>query len=725
MLQVLDLYVDSAGGEDLEELIRLSELFLVGSEWSVMRASLSLLVDLCCAKAHLKVVQMDLNEGYTATEPSQQTDDSLFLSHAGSTLDTDLPTRICLIGCDQLALIFVTQCNMQEKGAPLQLSEPQSKDTVCALNKCVAICSLMRKLVHGCPDVGSTVVDYICGISEALATRMASGSKEKHGDTRPTDMDVDIAEDTKGFVKERISGNGNVLADDTLKILGTVGQLLLACVYILREHETKRFVCSRLCSLTTSLAVTAEADDVRLALLPAVLRAWINEDLGSVYDEASNRSTDKVQSISESSSSLGLEELNRSISKLIEEMGARCKYWVVYKIGRLCANANRWRLAESAFVMVRCKVASEGLFLWLEALVQVSRAEAEVWPHETNAFLSSSEIAQVTGKDVGDGMDVDNERFITGMAVHSTSSSSKGPDQRLKSSESSRRERALNDLRFYAEGAVRCIPVVQSAVQTLAAGVCLERTFEFQRWFLSLRCTMLQNFAELVGLLEIGTLDLMELDARSASATNPKLVLSGADDSDIGRHASRLQATAEKADRVAFELKRLSEDFDLLCLSFAGLDKGTQQILSHASLSCSLLAFSVVWLLFPRFSRAKPGSTSTHVDIGQAAYDLLQRLDQMYGEEWDELTLLCMEYGVFHGQANCLKATHGSGSGPLLSLCRWVVKKVVPRSQKVAEEYQSIAKPGLQSQGLHLLKDLLRIWAAIPWQIPSSFFCTR
>ncbi|KAK7262289.1 hypothetical protein RJT34_29855 [Clitoria ternatea] len=119
-----------------------------------------------------------------------------------------------------------------------------------------------------------------------------------------------------------------------------------------------------------------------------------------------------------------------------------------------------------------------------------------------------------------------------------------------------------------------------SSLKILEAAMTSSQAFHFQRWFLSLRASVLENLVDLLkALREI----LLNIDCKFKQVeVESSCIL-------------QCQKSYQVISRISFQLSRLAEEFDLIGASFIGIDSESSAVLAAHALSCSVLAFVVAF----------------------------------------------------------------------------------------------------------------------------------
>lgn len=181
---------------------------------------------------------------------------------------------------------------------------------------------------------------------------------------------------------------------------------------------------------------------------------------------------------------------------------------------------------------------------------------------------------------------------------------------------------------------------------------------------------------------------------------------------------SALRASTEKAELLGSRLKKLSEEYDMVTISFMGIDPKSVGTLSKAALLCSLLTFCSVGVFCTQPTSFHPMPNSS-INVGTAALDLYHRLEQIEGGGWDDLLCYAMQCGA--GALSGMGTGGSFATGPrdiaLLKLCKWAVDSVL----NIQRQLSLLGAV----RGTRLLGQIIHEVLNLPWVSPPFFFCTR
>ncbi|KAL3694652.1 hypothetical protein R1sor_008303 [Riccia sorocarpa] len=679
----------SLDSESLEQVMLWTEFSAMkGGDWPVISEALSLLVEVAGNLTRL---------GDTVKNRIQA---------AGNIVLQDLSTRLCLLICDQVSVTCLhaeassTPVNLGSMPPSLPSDEESSSMPSAPKEKTTFLSVLLVKLMEGNPRVGWILVDNISVLMESLAEK--SYQRRKLTWEKPQSMVID-SDNKENSTADAVSRGtaGTARVDDVLQaMLMDLGRCLAICVSF-QECQEKGVgeVDNRLRRLTEALADARVSPSVFLPVIEAKMKSTvlleslsyggdISAEKGPQIDRTGER---RRRGVEERKPLLGKESrsfLNKSVSNFIQEGNG----WVAYKVGEKAASCGLWKLAETCFSCLVEKTSSEGCYFWLKALSELCTAESLLQDGETRKDLEGSRSSD---------MDVDQRE--KGVSGEESDTADKDGEQESASLDDFRLER-------FAEAAASALNLFPSSISNLSAAVCSERTFDFQRWVLNLRLEMVNCIAELLGLVE--SISSFDNDAGVIDLEDE-----GKDNS-LKNLVSALRACTEKVELLGSRLRKLSEEYDLVTISFMGIDSKTVGILSKAALLCSLLAFCSLGVFSPQQTSFHPVPNFS-VTFEASALDLYYRLQQIESGGWDDLLCFAVQCGsgAFTGRALIGSFIAERQDTALLKLCRWAVDSILD----VQKQHSLLGVV----RGTRLLGQIIEEVLHLPWISPPYFFCTR
>jgi integrator complex subunit 7 len=676
-------------------------------------------------------------------------DDSVGIYHNATSFD--YITRVGLLLCDHLAIV-----GSSIKGV--------SKDTKSLmLEKAHSLSTLVVQLSHECPQALPLMVESVVAIVKVVVHENFGGSqqgKPEGEETRAETREMDI--DSEGGVKLSLKKNASMECQDSPVVISLTDHedrsdlwlgfvlTLCKCIFVcVRGLELNVHRSAKVYPILRNLAVEVSMLDppceVLRGLLPAVLRTC---SLQSQY---------------------ACLEVRNLVETAVDKMMGIRDFWAVYRIATEAAVSGLWTVASHAFSILSSRVQSDGCYFWLEGLTKLAAAEASLTIDGSDVD-SSGPQGMKAAKGVLTEVPISSE-FSGSAETKSTQIKTDaefgrrteigGDDDTQKCGMDSSgcgfkfsHGSYENDGCRFGEAASRAIPMFQSAAQSLAAGVCLERTFEFQRRVISLRLRLIQAVAELSKQVSLICANFQVVDSsyRIGKRAGPQKgrgmdrrglydmnigilepdvygVNSRGNSSRIRRKGGedqagdcfveeqylrqenwRFRVFAVKAVSKAAQLKILTRELDLISISFPGIDKESFHLLCEWAVSCSLLAFCTSCV----FSKTNAGCPD--LEPRGAARDLNQRLKKCYGYESSQLSNFSAHLTEKLGS----QELDSPIPGRFLNFCQWAIRSVF----ELLEESEAAGLKKVQERVGLLLKRIIGEWIRLPSYAPKFFFCT-
>ncbi|KAI5059209.1 hypothetical protein GOP47_0025528 [Adiantum capillus-veneris] len=370
-------------------------------------------------------------------------------------------------------------------------------------------------------------------------------------------------------------------------------------------------------------------------------------------------------------------KVNLTVATFIQKK----EFWSAYKAVAAAACSCLWNNSPSTFEQLMHKAQSQSTFYWLKAFVALCTFE------ETLQSECSLKVVQCS-------MDVLESK----VSMHSCTSANLG------------------------QAIARALSSAYAAESSLAAAGKSVRMFEFQRGLLSLRVAFIRTSGELLGLLSpiCAQIKAIDLDALASSTLPTK-------NDSVKRLISSIQVIAGKSATLCTQFKKLAVAFDGLRVSTMGIDKGSANILSFASLGCSFFSFCVLCSLFiPQLlSSGSDMNPPMQLLAAYVSNDLYLRLCTSSGHECTELHNFVIELGGANGSPIISKGDFWSYDA------KEARKFIICSVQKLLllHERTSIRNPELSwevlARGVHLCRNLVEKWLNLPWALPKRFLNTR
>ncbi|RXH71306.1 hypothetical protein DVH24_018661 [Malus domestica] len=351
--------------------------------------------------------------------------------------------------------------------------------------------------------------------------------------------------------------------------------------------------------------------------------------------------------------------------------------WPAYRVGIYAACQGAWLTATFTFEQLVPKVHSISCCCWMRSLVQFSDSERKL-----KSLLLAKQGLEMHKFDL----------------IHFSNDSGE-----ISQDSASNIREHINSRELKAAYDGLC-----SSLVTLKGDFKMDQTFYFQRWFLSLRAKVLGAVVDIVKVLE-------NIQFDQHSFTNNEQV--------------GYPVSLKKCTQISVQLKRLSQEFDLVTKSFIDMDRKSSGIILELALSCSLLAFCTGFSLYiPSLIESVSifglGTTENNLD-STLIQNLIGRLGASNHEISANLCLLLNPGGkpidCFHLQSRIQACKVGSVVKDILSVCSSVVLGIFGLKSKANGVHNVEGLSQATKDGLQLLYSILMKWMQIPFQTPKYF----
>ncbi|KAK4754830.1 hypothetical protein SAY87_008587 [Trapa incisa] len=351
-------------------------------------------------------------------------------------------------------------------------------------------------------------------------------------------------------------------------------------------------------------------------------------------------------------------------------------YWLLYESGKCAASHGSWFIATFIFGNLMTKVKSHSCCGWLNSLAQLSLCEMKiqllVLPNQESRtqyleFIKLFHIALFEDGITEDGKQVGDH----------------------------------TDAADYAEKLAHAYGYLNSACELLKFCTTSGKTFCFQKWFLALRVKMLGIVLEIVNVLV-----------------------------QKGIHIC-MALCLQKLTVLSARLKRLSEEFDLLAMTFIHIDRRSLKILSGLALGCALLSFAAGFALFiPNLQFCQIlASSQENISADMLVHNLSVRLVPMDDNVSVNLSSLLNAGGCpkscHHSHSRSRALSSGAEVKEFLTLCHISVSRVLHLQNQVKQSREQEHVSTVTENGRDLLLDVTMGLMRIPFQTPEYYFRTR
>lgn len=380
-------------------------------------------------------------------------------------------------------------------------------------------------------------------------------------------------------------------------------------------------------------------------------------------------------------------ECDKSILGCSKEVLERTNYWCAYKAGKKSACQGAWSTAAFIFEQLMTEVKSPSCCSWLKSLVQFSTSEKQI-----QLFLLSGQATCI----IPGGSDL-CEMGVSALRTRSCK---------------------------YMENLLRGCDGILSAEEILAAPD-MGHIFSFQRWFLTLRAKALKKVADMMKLLS------------SISSIQEGTGSGGQSDGDILLPCSTswtLGPFIDSCMEVSCHMRKLAEEFDLLIITFMGMDRQSVMSVSALALSCSLMAFTAGfaflvpdWYSSEICGFSKPGYSEGPLHA-LLIEDLLGRVKYIDCKTRKNLLFLLKPFRVYNRCSSSRFKTQTCSYHTIVlhKLCEYSVGEIFSL-QNVATGMQRDADAlyRILNSGSELLMNIISKLMLIPFHTPHHFFRVR
>ena len=706
------LFVRVVARTELYRLLLIIESNFLSYVWPLRQAALECLGSFGCNLAMLKLPagsdSPDAKESTLDRESTKDISESerarlLYEGNATSVHESNgyrsnmnFAARVGLLLCDQVTIEGALALGVRNKVTGDEL--PDAKESFNA-DRLLVVTGLVVRLMRNCPEVLPIILDSLSLLIKTVTQKYVEGLRSLIGrEEAVAPMEIDSKESTEP--KLILEGNEVVIThlETELEFLLT----LCHCIYVGvsgMDLTSARSTLPKLLDLTTQISGDDSTCHILRATLPPLLKIW---------SLSGRRSTNR-------------KSIEGHITKCIDQMRKIGEVWIAYKVAAEAAAYGFWPPACTLFEALVKKVHSEGCYFWLLGLSHVANAEVILSFSDNNKEHLRSPGREVPASAAGDA-----ERLFT-----SKSGMAMDVDTDYTDSTVLEQKGQGDNLAFtFGKAASRAIPLLLQVGNVLAAGVCSDRTFEFQRWLISIRLRMVQSVADLLQILRL-VLSSYSLPNSTKPAVDINMDCpipafeSRDDEAPIGavlddiydrQILSTFSSAKERASGICTQLMHLSKELDLLGLSFLGLDQESLECLREAAVSCSLLAFctdAVFSVVLPSSDNLKEHS------IVQNLYLRLKHVNGFQG------------FDLFHSWAGVKDEMEGPlvgvcySNSAVVGVCDWAIKIINKLERDTSVLKQQSSFQDIRVEALNFLQLLIGECLQLPCPIPRYFFCTR
>lgn len=712
ILQLSGHFVRVVAGTELYRLLLAIESNFLSYTWPLRLAALECLGSYGCDLATLK-----LPAGSDRPDAEKSTLDTEFAEEVSEREEARLPykgsassihgsnwyqnnrnfaVRVGLLLCDQLALEGALTLGMKYK---VIRDEPREAKNDCNPDRLLVITGLVARLMQNCPEIVPIILDSLSLLIKSVTQKYVADVRLLIGKEEAVAL-MDI--DSTGSAEPEAVLEGNGFLSTRLEAELEFVLTLCHCMYMGVSGMNLASACStfpKFLDLTTQVSGDDSACHILRATLPPLLRIW----------SLSGRKSNDRRTI------------ESHITKCINQMRNIGEVWITYKVASEAAAYGFWRPACTVFEELVKKVHSEGCYLWLLGLSHVANAEAALCFADNNKEHRKSPGKEVPASPVDDG--VRPCTWKAGIEMDVDRGGMNNTPLELK-------DQGDNLAFTFGKAAAIAIPLLRQVGSILAAGVCSERTFEFQRWLISIRLRMVQSIADLLQTLKlvlssyslpdttIPAVDMnMDCSVPASGSLGGEASVSAISDGIYDRQfLSTFRSAKDRASGICSQLMHLSKELDLLGFSFLGIDQESLECLREASVTCSLLAFcteAVFLVVLPSSDNLKDQSTVRNLYFRLKHVDGFQGIDLLESWVWAKNE---MEGPLMGG---CC------ANSAVVGVCDWAIKIISKLERGTFISKQQSSVQDVRVENLHFLQLLIRECLRLPCPIPRYFFCTR
>lgn len=362
-------------------------------------------------------------------------------------------------------------------------------------------------------------------------------------------------------------------------------------------------------------------------------------------------------------------------------------YWLVYESGMLAASHGAWFTAAFIFGNLITKVKSHSCCGWLKSLTQLSLCEMNVQllvlPNQELRAIECLELIKLLPATL----------FEDGIG------------------EVGKHVGGHTDAADYAEKLVNACGYLNSSCERLKSCSTSGQTFAFQPWFLTLRMKMLGIVIEIVNVLA-GIPSNRDAEVQK------------------GIHLCMVQCL-QKLTVLSARLKQLSEEFDLIAMSFIDIDRRSLKTICGLALGCALLSFAAGFVLFiPNLQfRQFLASSQEKISEDMLVQNISVRLFNMDDEIGVSLSSLLDVVGCpkscCHSHSRSRALSVGIGVKEVLTLCHVVVSRVLHLRNQAKKSHEMELVSQITENVRELLLDVTMGLMRIPFRTPEYYFKTR
>ncbi|KAJ6731845.1 C1ORF73 PROTEIN [Salix purpurea] len=354
--------------------------------------------------------------------------------------------------------------------------------------------------------------------------------------------------------------------------------------------------------------------------------------------------------------------------------------WSAYKAGTFAACQGAWITAAFVFEQLTSKAQSGSCSCWLKSLTQFAQTESKFQFYPITQWgFSLADWSKINEFPVMLFQDISNELGQGAVEnIHEPN---------------------------YTEMLLQAYHGLCSSRKTLESIVTSNKSFCFQRWFLAIRVELLGTMENVVKVL--GATPITE-----------------------DEYLNCLRQITQSS----FRLNRLVQEYDLISMSFIGMDSRSSKIISTLALSCFLLAFATGFAILISDPLANDIlmpcdlENSKNYLQGMLVQNVIRRLWHL---DQDTISHLCLFLGIgvqpkdnFH-ESRSQRLNISGEERDILDVCNYVVAGIVALKEEANRKKNEEILSQVTKDGFQLLLNTITKWMRIPFRVPTYFFKIR
>ncbi|KAG5226031.1 ARM repeat superfamily protein [Salix suchowensis] len=366
--------------------------------------------------------------------------------------------------------------------------------------------------------------------------------------------------------------------------------------------------------------------------------------------------------------------------------------WSAYKAGTFAACQGAWITAAFVFEQLTSKAQSGSCSCWLKSLTQFAQTESKFQFYPITQWgFSLADWSKINKFPVMLFQDISNELGQGAVEnIHEPN---------------------------YTEMLLQTYHGLCSSRKTLESIVTSNKSFCFQRWFLAIRVELLGTLENIVKVL--GATPITE-DSISKNRKCEKK----------DEYLNCLRQITQSS----FRLNRLVQEYDLISMSFIGMDSRSSKIISTLALSCFLLAFATGFAILISDPLANDilmpcdMENSKNYLQGMLVQNVIRRLWHL---DQETISHLCLFLGIgvqtkdnFH-ESRSQRLNISGEERDILDVCNYVVAGIVALKEEANRKKNEEILSQVTKDGFQLLLNTITKWMRIPFRVPTYFFKIR